>query len=95
MFPILTKVIVILSLSLWISACTDKDREMAKRESDGADTFKFKGPPAPSATPLGPVASTPSMKPKLDKKSDSDGTDTFKFKQDTRYFPKQKNATGK
>lgn len=95
MFSFRTKAAVALNLLLLISACTDKDREMAKRASDGSETFKFTPPPEPKKTSSKPAASTSRSEPKSEVKNDSEGTDTFKFKQDPRYFPKPKQQTGK
>jgi hypothetical protein len=78
-----------------ISACTDKDREMAKRQSDGTETFKFKAPDLPSGAPTKSEGSNPPKKPKLDVKNDGDGTETFEFKRDARYFPPPKREAGK
>jgi hypothetical protein len=88
MFRIQTKALVAVVVLFSVTACTNRDREIAQRESDGTDTFKFQAPEKPAVNaPIKPA-------PKQKEESDSDGTDTFKFKPDPRHFPKQKSEPG-
>lgn len=98
MQPFQQRIVTALLVITTCFGCTDKDREMARRTSDGSDTFKFK-PPASvggensSSAPSQP--STPAVKSPAVPSKDSDGSDTFHFKRDARTLPKAPPAVGK
>lgn len=50
MQPLQHRIVTALLVVTTCFGCTDKDREMARRTSDGSDTFKYVPPTAPSAT---------------------------------------------
>jgi hypothetical protein len=50
MHPLHQRIVTALLVVTTCFGCTDKDREMARRTSDGSDTFKYVPPPAPSAS---------------------------------------------
>lgn len=65
MLPLQIRIATAAAIAIACVGCTDKDREMARRTSDGSETFKYRPPstqpakPAPSGAPtLAPTDST-------------------------------------
>lgn len=87
---------VALLVALVCSGCTDKDREIAKRNNDGTENFQFKAPEksVPSTSQKSPETSSTVPKVQLVPPKDSDGSDTFRFKPDPKHSPNS-SATGK
>lgn len=90
MYVITIPAVLTFLIAVACSGCTDKDREMAKRTSDGSDTFKFKAPEKSAPSAEAKEHGTPTLKPDVMPASpkDSDGSDTFHFKPDPKHFPR-------